>query len=325
MNTHENARLTPKGREDMVRAVVDQRAQQGRSRPPVQHHAQDRRQVGRALQGRRRRWFARPILKTSFIAKPNPARHSRCGREFAPPAPHPGAHRGRARHLQGHRLAHSQAPRPQPALQPRAAGAKPALRAREARRDHPSRHQEARPLQQHRPPHHRRSQRPEQQRKAPAGSSPTSPSTIIPASPAPTSSPTRRRKAPSPSSAPPSPTSKASASRVDRVMTDNGSCYHSKAFARACKQLGIKHITTKPYTPQTNGKAERFIQTALTRMGLRHSLRALRAATRDALPPGCIATIGTGPMLASHKQATHQPPRPDREQPLEASQLANSL
>ena len=50
---------------------------------------------------------------------------------------------------------------------------------------------------------------------------------------------------------------------VDRVMTDNGSCYRSKAFARACKQLGIRHLTTKPYTPQTNGKAERFIQTAL--------------------------------------------------------------
>ena len=50
---------------------------------------------------------------------------------------------------------------------------------------------------------------------------------------------------------------------VARVMTDNGSCYRAKAFARACKQLGIKHIRTKPYTPQTNGKAERFIQTAL--------------------------------------------------------------
>jgi transposase InsO family protein len=50
---------------------------------------------------------------------------------------------------------------------------------------------------------------------------------------------------------------------VDRVMTDNGSCYRSFDFARACKRLRIKHIRTKPYTPQTNGKAERFIQTAL--------------------------------------------------------------
>lgn len=50
---------------------------------------------------------------------------------------------------------------------------------------------------------------------------------------------------------------------VARVMTDNGSCYKSFAFRDACKELGIKHIRTKPYTPKTNGKAERFIQTAL--------------------------------------------------------------
>jgi transposase InsO family protein len=51
--------------------------------------------------------------------------------------------------------------------------------------------------------------------------------------------------------------------QIARVMTDNGSCYNSRAFAQACRQRGIKHIRTKPYTPQTNGKAERFIQTAL--------------------------------------------------------------
>lgn len=50
---------------------------------------------------------------------------------------------------------------------------------------------------------------------------------------------------------------------VTQVMTDNGACYISKAFARACRELGLKHIRTRPYTPRTNGKAERFIQTAL--------------------------------------------------------------
>lgn len=50
---------------------------------------------------------------------------------------------------------------------------------------------------------------------------------------------------------------------VSRVMTDNGSCYKSRAFRAACKALGLKHIRTRPYTPKTNGKAERFIQTAL--------------------------------------------------------------
>ena len=41
-----------------------------------------------------------------------------------------------------------------------------------------------------------------------------------------------------------------------RVMTDNGSCYRSRAFAKACRQLGIKHVRTRPYTPRTNGKAD---------------------------------------------------------------------
>src|SRR5262245_19744588 len=50
---------------------------------------------------------------------------------------------------------------------------------------------------------------------------------------------------------------------ISRVMTDNGSCYKSRAFRAACQALGLKHIRTKPYTPKTNGKAERFIQTAL--------------------------------------------------------------
>src|SRR3546814_6954830 len=46
-------------------------------------------------------------------------------------------------------------------------------------------------------------------------------------------------------------------------MTDNGSCYRSFDFRKACRDLGLKHIRTKPYTPKTNGKAERFIQTSL--------------------------------------------------------------
>lgn len=50
---------------------------------------------------------------------------------------------------------------------------------------------------------------------------------------------------------------------VQRIMTDNGSCYKSAAFRRACVRLGIKHLFTQPYTPKTNGKAERFIQSAM--------------------------------------------------------------
>jgi transposase InsO family protein len=51
--------------------------------------------------------------------------------------------------------------------------------------------------------------------------------------------------------------------KIERVMTDNGSCYSSFGFRRACERLGLRHIRTKPYTPKTNGKVERFIQTSL--------------------------------------------------------------
>jgi len=51
--------------------------------------------------------------------------------------------------------------------------------------------------------------------------------------------------------------------RVRALLTDNGSNYRSDLFRKACQQIGIQHKRTRPYSPQTNGKAERFIQTAL--------------------------------------------------------------
>ena len=50
---------------------------------------------------------------------------------------------------------------------------------------------------------------------------------------------------------------------VERVMTDNGSAYRATVHALACRRLGIRHLRTRPYRPQTNGKAERFIRTLL--------------------------------------------------------------
>jgi len=58
---------------------------------------------------------------------------------------------------------------------------------------------------------------------------------------------------------------------VERVMTDNGSCYRSFTFRNACRRLGLRHIRTRPYTPKTNGKAERFIQTALREWAYAHA------------------------------------------------------
>src|SRR5918999_3301178 len=51
--------------------------------------------------------------------------------------------------------------------------------------------------------------------------------------------------------------------KVERVMSDNGACYRSTLHAFCCRVLGIRHLRTRPYRPQTNGKAERFIRTML--------------------------------------------------------------
>jgi transposase InsO family protein len=50
---------------------------------------------------------------------------------------------------------------------------------------------------------------------------------------------------------------------IEGVITDNGSCYRSALHALACRRLGVRHLRTRPYRPQTNGKAERFIRTLL--------------------------------------------------------------
>lgn len=51
--------------------------------------------------------------------------------------------------------------------------------------------------------------------------------------------------------------------RIERILTDNGSPFRSRVFRALCEKLGIKHKFTKPYTPRTNGKVERMIQTLL--------------------------------------------------------------
>lgn len=71
---------------------------------------------------------------------------------------------------------------------------------------------------------------------------------------------------------------------VTRVMTDNGGCYKSHLFRDACASLAIKHIRTRPYTPQTNGKAERFIQTALREWAYAQAYESSNQR-RDALAP----------------------------------------
>jgi transposase InsO family protein len=68
--------------------------------------------------------------------------------------------------------------------------------------------------------------------------------------------------------------------RCRRLLTDNARCYRSHAFEGLCAEREIRHVFTKPYTPRTNGKAERFIQTLLRRWAYRWPYRtsAIRTA-----------------------------------------------
>jgi transposase InsO family protein len=76
-------------------------------------------------------------------------------------------------------------------------------------------------------------------------------------------------------------------------MTDNGSCYKAFDFRDACQEIGPKHKRTKPYTPKTNGKAERFIQTALREWAYAQAYPHQTAAPRNC-PTGFIDTTGIG-------------------------------
>jgi transposase InsO family protein len=70
---------------------------------------------------------------------------------------------------------------------------------------------------------------------------------------------------------------------VRRLLTDNGNGYVSDRFARLCRSAGVRHRRTRPYTPRTNGKAERFIQTLLREWAYRRPYSS-SAGRRDALP-----------------------------------------
>jgi transposase InsO family protein len=72
--------------------------------------------------------------------------------------------------------------------------------------------------------------------------------------------------------------------KIERVMTDNGSCYKSFAFRRACKRFGLRHIRTRPYTPKTNGKAERFIQTSLREWAYAQAYQTSRQRKAELAP-----------------------------------------
>jgi transposase InsO family protein len=91
--------------------------------------------------------------------------------------------------------------------------------------------------------------------------------------------------------------------RIQRVLTDNGSAYRSRLFARTCQALGIKHSFTRPYRPQTNGKAERFIQTCLREWAYARSYA--NSAERTAWLPAFLAYYNS---RRPHSALGYKPP-----------------
>jgi transposase InsO family protein len=67
---------------------------------------------------------------------------------------------------------------------------------------------------------------------------------------------------------------------VEALLTDNGSAYRSRAFRLACLESAVAHLYTRPYTPRTNGKAERFIQTLLRQWAYRYAYPTSTHRTR---------------------------------------------
>jgi transposase InsO family protein len=90
---------------------------------------------------------------------------------------------------------------------------------------------------------------------------------------------------------------------VERVLSDNGACYLSRVHAAACRELGLRHLRTRPYRPRTNGKAERFIQTLTNRWA--YGAIYGDSAERTAALPGWLDHYN---FRRGHGSLGHRPP-----------------
>ena len=91
--------------------------------------------------------------------------------------------------------------------------------------------------------------------------------------------------------------------QVHALLSDNGHCYRSRAFRTLCTQLGLHQHFTRPYTPRTNGKAERFIQTALREWAYARAYP--HSDVRDAELPGWVHHYN---WHRPHGSLNHAPP-----------------
>ncbi len=109
---------------------------------------------------------------------------------------------------------------------------------------------------------------------------------------------------------------------IQRLLTDNGSAFRSRAFAALCHELGIKHRFTRPYRPQTNGKAERFIQSALREWAYAHTYQNSQHRA-DAMKSWLHHNWLASTPPRHRARCTHLQTQPGRIQPIDSSHLAS--
>ena len=110
---------------------------------------------------------------------------------------------------------------------------------------------------------------------------------------------------------------------VERVLTDNGNPYRSRDFGAACADLAISPRRTRPYRPQTNGKAERFIRTLLKRVGLCGRLPRHRAARRQ--PAGLHRLLQSVPTALVTRRPVRLAPSRTTGEPARETQPGSTL
>ena len=307
---HRNAPLTETGRLRLARCVVDDGWPLRRAAERFQVSPTTAKRWADRYRELRRGRHGRPLLAPAPQPAPDPDPHRAADHQGPRAAPvGAGPHRVPAAAEPGHRPPGPDPLRARPPgpPRPRHRAGDPPLRTRPPRRPGARRHQEARQHpRRRRPPGTGPPGRPQEPYRRRHTATCTTPSTTTPAWPTARSCTDEKQETAAAFWTRAQAFFAQAGITVQRVLTDNGSCYRSRLWRDALLQAGITHKRTRPYRPQTNGKVERFNRTLLDEWAYATAL------------PNRTATTRRLPRLAPHLQSpprTHRPQRPTTRQP----------